>query len=338
MDVVTSGEHFVSKIHAASEALVSRQQPFTSPVVGGKHRSLTSRADSTIRPVSATPRQTKAAREYVTVVVPPGDPRTATARFQAAAAKEIDGLNDRGTFRKLNECDLPKDAKVVRGRIVWTFKNVGTAEEAPKARFVAQGHRDQAKLFVVRNLVTLRQRSRRILVFTAANLGQRPFSDGITQAYLHSEESYTRRIYFRPRPAVRHLLGLKERELLLLLRPLYRIFDAGDDWHATLINYVEADHSMTPLSSDQAMIFKREDSGDLLGLLAGYFDDLKLAGGRQFQEETEGTLKRFEAEELQFDKMGFVGIFIDTKPGATRTITLDQPVHTDRLSALPRCF
>lgn len=82
------------------------------------------------------------------------------------------------------------------------------------------------------------------------------------------------------------------------------------------------------------MFFKRENGGDLLGLLAGYVKDVMTAGRQQFQEERESTLKNFEAKELKNDTMEFVGVSIATKPGPPWTVTLDQPVYTDRLATL----
>jgi len=41
---------------------------------------------------------------------------------------------------------------------LYSLKHVGTPNEIAKARFVAQGHRDKAKWFVVHNLATPRQR------------------------------------------------------------------------------------------------------------------------------------------------------------------------------------
>lgn len=115
---------------------------------------------------------------------------------------------------------------------------------------------------------------------------------------------------------------------------MYGVCGVGDYWYATLTNHVEGDLSMTQLTSDLAMFFKRENGGDLLGLLAGYVDDLMIAGKQQFREETDTTLKTFEAKERKHDKMEFVGVSIDTRPGPPRTITLEQPVYTDVLATL----
>eukprot|EP00168_Porphyra_purpurea_P009873 TRINITY_DN2422_c0_g1_i7.p1 TRINITY_DN2422_c0_g1~~TRINITY_DN2422_c0_g1_i7.p1 ORF type:complete len:645 (-),score=110.77 TRINITY_DN2422_c0_g1_i7:745-2598(-) len=338
LDAAIAGEHLLSTVHAATSAFVANDRAVAALVNRGRHsrgRKTPTGARLAAAPLSARVPGNSCAEDHVTEAIPPGDPRIATAQFQAAAAKEVDGLMARDTFRKVHGRDLPRGANVLGGRMVCTIKNVGTPDEAPKARYVAQGNRDQAKQFVVHNLATLRQRSTRVLTSTAANLGLRLFADDITQAYLQSEEKFTRRIYLRPRPADRHLFGLEEGELLLILRPLYGVCDAGDYWHATLSKHIEEDLSMTPLVSDPAMYFKRDDVGGILGLLAAYVDDVYMAGNGRFQKQAESTLQRFEAKRRKFDAVEFVGVSVATLPGTPRTYTLHQPVYTDRLVKLP---
>lgn len=339
LDTVLAGEHFLSSLYAATTAFVSEQpRVMTTDPRGSRaaRRRRSSAVAGAAAAASASTTRPMPVKTFITDVVPPGDPRIATARFKAAAVKEADGLQERGTFKKVRECEVPKGANIVGGRMVYTVKNVGTADEAPKARYVAQGNRDQAKLFVVHNLATLRQRSTRILVSTAANLGLRLFADDITQAYLQSEDRYTRQIYLRPRPADRHLFDLDEGEILLLLRPLYGMCDAGDYWHATLTGHVEKDLLMAPLTSDPAMYVKRGADGDILGLLAAYVDDILMAGNESFQKETELTLRRFEAKKRLYDKAEFVGVTVSTAAGPPRVFSLSQPVYADRLAPLPR--
>lgn len=64
------------------------------------------------------------------------------------------------------------------------------------------------------NLATMRQRSTRLLVSTAAIKGWRIFAHEITQAYLQSQENFARLLYLRPRPADRHLFDIAADEPL----------------------------------------------------------------------------------------------------------------------------
>lgn len=81
------------------------------------------------------------------------------------------------------------------GRFVLTLKEFGTHNETPKARYVAQGHMDKEKEFLVHNTTILRQRSIRIIVSFAAVKGYRIFSHDVQQAYLQSDEELTRKIF-----------------------------------------------------------------------------------------------------------------------------------------------
>jgi len=112
--------------------------------------------------------------------------------------------------------DVRRTANIIGGRFVYTLKQVGTAVEFAKARFVAQGHRDKAKWYVVHNLATMRQRSTRILVSTAANMRWRVFAHDITQAYLQSQDTFSRLLFLRPLPGDRHPFDLQGDELLKL--------------------------------------------------------------------------------------------------------------------------
>ena len=98
----------------------------------------------------------------------PGDPREGTQEFDDARQKEIDGLLSRGTFCPVRREDIPENANILGGRFVCTLKNVGTENEKPKARYVAQGHNDKEKPFIVHNITALRQSSIKIIVSTAA--------------------------------------------------------------------------------------------------------------------------------------------------------------------------
>eukprot|EP00168_Porphyra_purpurea_P020863 TRINITY_DN895_c0_g1_i6.p1 TRINITY_DN895_c0_g1~~TRINITY_DN895_c0_g1_i6.p1 ORF type:complete len:1091 (+),score=259.84 TRINITY_DN895_c0_g1_i6:1132-4404(+) len=340
LNAVIAGERFLSAFRGASTAFVSKMakpKAVSAPSVGGQRRKgpRARTRNPAVAGVAATARSSAPAQAHITVVIPPGDPRIATERFKAATRKEVDGLRNRGTFRKVKLKDVPAGANIIGGRIIHTLKNVGTKDEGVKARFVAQGHRDKAKDFVVHNLSTLRHRSIRVLVSTAANLGMRLFAHDITQAYLQSEDRYSRRIYLRPRPADRQYFVLEEDELLLLLRPLYGVVDAGDYWNATITNHVEGDLVMRALTSDPALYVKWGSDGSVVGLLAAYVDDLFMAGNKKFQTETEATLRRFEAKLREYDKMEFVGVSVDTDAGNAHSFSLGQPIYVDRLTTLP---
>eukprot|EP00168_Porphyra_purpurea_P016741 TRINITY_DN552_c0_g1_i1.p1 TRINITY_DN552_c0_g1~~TRINITY_DN552_c0_g1_i1.p1 ORF type:complete len:862 (-),score=144.43 TRINITY_DN552_c0_g1_i1:471-2858(-) len=336
LDAVIAGEAFVNQIRPGCRAYVSRHGKSPS-IAKADPREATGPRDASAKrplPVGAHARRPPQTI-HLTTVIPPGDPRLKTARFEEAARKETAGLQDRGTFSAVLEGDLPPSANVIGGRFVYTLKNVGTKEELAKARFVAQGHRDQAKLFVVHNLATMRQRSTRLLVSTAAVHGWRLFAHDITQAYLQSKDKFDRVLYLRPRVADRHLFNLAEGELLRVDLPLYGVCDAGDYWHATFYDHIHNDLLMIPLISDPALHAKWLPDGTLSGLLGPYVDDCLMRGDTAFAELTKTMLVRFQSKERVLDNTEFVGVRISTERGPHPHFIIDQTAYAGNLRLLP---
>ena len=268
-------------------------------------------------------------------VIPSGDPRLNTTRFRDAALKEVAGLRDRSAFHAVPTTDVPPQANVIGGRFLYSLKHVGTPEEMAKARFVAQGHRDKAKWFVVHNLATLRQRSTRLLVSTAANMRWRIFAHDITQAYLQSRDRFTRQLYLRPHPSDRHLFDLSTTEVLKLNLPLYGVCDAGDYWDVTLCAHIEGDLGMVPLTSDPALYAKWLADETLSGLLGAYVDDCLMGGDDAFAVLTHKTLTHFQGKPRTLDNAEFVGVHITTVSGTQPQFAIDQLAYIDQLERLP---
>lgn len=313
LDAILGSEQLLCKVHQAGEEALRRKQMPEMPGLVDEHAAV-----------------------YITVDVPTGDARIKTARFRAAARKEAEGLQDRGAFRKIKRCDLPPRANVIKGRFVFTLKEFNTPEEQAKARYVAQGQLDKAKAFVVHNSSTLRQRSTRIILSTSVNHGFRIFFHDITQAYLQSQEGFTREIYLDPRPADRELFDLADDEVLLLLLPLYGVCDAGDYWIDTMSTHLRGDLAMVPLVADPSMFAERAADAKLLGMTGTYVDDLINGGGREFQILTEKTLARFQAKERKWDKGSFVGVRLATVDKPVRHFTAGQLEYVDNLAKLAR--
>jgi len=333
LDSTITGEALLAAVHRGCQACVS--VPSRSL---GSARPATQRRATTVPP---TVRRATAMTGTVPAVVglnkviPASDPRVATTQFRDAALKEVAGLRDRGAFSVVNAADVPPEASVIGGRFVYTLKHVGAPEEMAKARFVAQGHRDKAKWFVVHNLATLRQRSTRLLVSTAAIMRWRIFAHDITQAYLQSRDAFSRRLYLRPHPGDRHLFDISETEVLKLDLPLYGVCDAGDYWDVTMCAHVENDLGMMPLTSDPALYVKWQPEHTLSGLLGAYVDDCLMGGDDAFAALTQRTLTRFQGKPRMLDNAEFVGVHITTVASGVPHFSIDQRAYVDNLERLP---
>ena len=124
-----------------------------------------------------------------TEILKPGDERSINLEFVSAKQAEIDGLRRRDTWKVVKMSSLPRNANILEGRFVCTVKNLGTMAEEAKARFVAQGHKDREKLFIVHDISTLRQTSTKLIISTAAVPNFRVFSHDVKQVYLHCQKN-----------------------------------------------------------------------------------------------------------------------------------------------------
>ena len=276
---------------------------------------------------------------YLTEVLKPGDQREFSEAFEEAKQFEVNGLMERGTFETVDSNGLGKDANILGGRFVCTLKNKGTDREKPKARYVAQGHRDKEKPYIVHNITTLRQSSVKIVVSTSAVMNFRIFSHDVTQAYLQSDDELSREIYLRPRKEDLKFFGIQDRQLLRLKRALYGVTDAGDYWGVTFDRHVKQDLQMQPIETDPSLYIKL-CNGQFSGLLGSYVDDCLLGGDKEFQNLTEKTLERFDSRPREWDNVEFLGVSIFTHWEEVdgikhRCFKLGQPEHLSKILKIP---
>ena len=101
--------------------------------------------------------------------------------------------------------------------------------------------------------------------------------------------------------------NLHHDECFELLRPLYRLGDAGDLWHRTLHTHLTNDLKLQQTKTDPSLYFAIA-SGELIVINGSYADDLPRAGTTAFKETSSKTHLRFETtgnEETPFTFAGF---------------------------------
>lgn len=81
----------------------------------------------------------------MTKVVDPTNEMAMSEKFKKAMQAEVTGLEKKKTWRVVRKESLPPRPSILGGRFVLNLKTFGTAEELPKAGYVAQGHRDLDK-------------------------------------------------------------------------------------------------------------------------------------------------------------------------------------------------
>ena len=268
----------------------------------------------------------------ITKVLARNDSRGGGPAFDIAKAKEVEGINKREIWEIISRDGVPNDAIVLGGRFVLAYKNYGTPEETETARYVAQGHKDKEKGFVVHNVTTLRASSTRILVSVAAIKGFKIFADDVRQAYLQNEHELTRDIYLLPKACDRKCFDLGENEILKLKKPIYGVPDAGDYWNVTIHDHLKKDLKLVPLVGDPALYLKPNDE-DLDGLMAVYVDDKAIAGNDEMRKLTEGTLKRFESKPREWDEFNFFGMHLKSLDGSVFSVS--QTDYISKLKPIP---
>ena len=247
---------------------------------------------------------------YIIEVLHPADRRSRTGIFDAAKAKELEGLVQKGVNKVLCKEDIPEGANVLCGQFVLAIKDIGTEQEVYKARFVVKGHTDAEKNILVHNSTNLRQSSIRTLIAIAAVFGFSLWSKDVSQAYLQSAEKLMRDVYVRPTKE----FNLGADQLLKLLKPLYGLSDSGDYWHVTFANHLQHDLGMISTAGDLSLFFKMVN-GKLPGVTGAYVDDTIRTGTDEFTKESGKTGRRFESKPRKFDNFTFAGIQVERFEG-----------------------
>ncbi len=197
-----------------------------------------------------------------------------------------------------------------------------------QACFVAHGNRDSEKDQLVHDSTPARQSSVRLLVAMAAIMGFEVWTEDISQAYLQSASELLREVDLKPNRQQKVPAGYVSK----LLRPLYRLSDSGDNWHATFAKHLTHDLGMKAVSSDMSLFF-RHARGQLTGLLASYVNDTLACGDRSFVDVTAKTREAFEVKSREHNKMRFSGVYVNKLNDG---FEIQQRAYIDRLKRLPR--
>lgn len=178
------------------------------------------------------------------------------------------GLFARKAFKVVRRNDIEDDANVLGGRFVLAIKNMETDEPTYKARFVVQGHNDCEKNLLVHSANTIRQHSVRLLVALSEIFNFTIWSQDVYQDYLQAAGRIKRNVFIKPPREFQ----LTPDELLMLLKPLYGLNDAGDCWNHTFVRHLREDLARKPTVGDLSL-FTKVIKGKLIGLTGSYVDD-----------------------------------------------------------------
>ena len=170
--------------------------------------------------------------------------------------------------------ELPDGANLITVRYVLAIKSDEGKEERCRARYVAGGHLDIIKDYLVHGAQSIQCVSVRIILVIARIKGFRIWVVDVMLAYLQSDKPLIWKIFItNPAPE----FELSPEECLELLKPIYGLADSGGEWHRTLDDHVQIDLKITPTIIDPFLYCQFEDD-HLVGINGSYVDDLLRAG------------------------------------------------------------
>ena len=112
-----------------------------------------------------------------------------------AKQSEIRDLIDRCTFRAVLRTELADGANMITPRYVLAIKSEEDKEDRYKARYVAGGHQDIMKDYLVHGAQTMQCVSVRLILVIAKGKGLRIWTMDVKLAYLQSNKPLTRKTF-----------------------------------------------------------------------------------------------------------------------------------------------
>ena len=181
---------------------------------------------------------------------------------------------------------------------------------------------------MVHSITFLGQSSTGIIVSVSAIKLFRLSSHDVRQSYLKSEGKLSRTVYLLPKRADLKYFGVRDEDILGLLKPIYGMADAGDYFGVTVDRHVKHNLGLVPLLGDPSLYVKRNEE-DLDGLLGMYVEDILLGGNDDMQELTKLSLKTFDSKERIGDNFKFFRTSFETHADGSSSVT--QEAYTEKL-------
>ena len=173
--------------------------------------------------------------------------------FSSSRAKELNGLNSMGVFKVVDKSDVPDGQRIYGTRFVDQIKEKD-GRKYKKSRLIAQNYQDHDARTVPTKSPTVSRMGMRIALSTAAmHPSNLSYTRDITQAYIQSEYPLERRVFLRP-PQKMHL---PENKVLLVIKPLYGIPEAGLYWFVTYKNHHVGRLGMKQCTTDPCILYRK---------------------------------------------------------------------------------
>lgn len=209
--------------------------------------------------------------------------------FTEARKEELDGLLKSNVFRVVDVSEMNPSDRLFKSRFVDAVKQNGRL----KSRLVACAFQDEEATKIATRSPTVSRCATRVALSFAASAvrrGRKVYVRDITQAYTQADEDLKRMVYLEP-PVE---MGLPEGKVLLCIRPLYGVPEAGLFWYSTYSSYHTDDLQMLRSRVDPCLFVRHEDDGTSVVLLQ--VDDSFGFGPKGFLDSEEEHVQKFKCK------------------------------------------
>jgi hypothetical protein len=217
---------------------------------------------------------------------------TAGAPFEMSDKKEVDALIGAGVFAfEMFDPAKHGGTRIFKSRMVREVKGKATDTPYEKSRMVIQGHSDGDKDLILTQSPTIQRASQRIIMAIAPSLarnGMKLWLRDITQAYIQSSTVLQRTIFAHLPTEIAHLYP--KGTIMVVIKPLYGIAEAGTHWWATYFNHHREKLGMETSTYDPCLLITK--SPERFGIVGMQTDDTLILCDDEFNQLEEDELKK----------------------------------------------
>jgi hypothetical protein len=219
--------------------------------------------------------------------------------FEASMNAELEGLRAAGVF-KIVRLDYKKHGhvRIFNSRFVNEIKGK-TTTPFEKSRLVIQAYGDDGKVVILTQSPTIQRSSQRIIMVITPSLFQidkrfQLWIRDITQAYTQSTTTLKRTIISRLPKEIQHLYPADS--VMVILKPLYGIPEAGTHWFNTYHNHHTEKLDMVVSTYDPCLLITTTKQA--FGIVGMQTDDTLILASDEFsqKEDRELTMANFRAK------------------------------------------
>ena len=221
--------------------------------------------------------------------------------FKTSRQKELQGLIKQGVFKVVKRSSVPSGTRIYGSRFVDSLKQKIDGTEFEKSRLVARNFKDKAALKLPTRSPTISRMGQRLfLSLVPAEPKLKPYNRDVTQAYTQSKYQMGRIVYLEPVPE----MELPDDVVLLVVKPLYGIPEAGLHWYLTYKGHHTETLGMKQCTFDQCIMYKPEKDCEVPNMVMLQVDDTVGAGTDEFLALEECTSKEFMTKDRELLHQG----------------------------------